>query len=148
MTLETCNDKCRQSARVSDYMIANPSNNTNGVSNCVNLPGLVCRSLNVKHVNTVDTETVLLRGTQSVGIEPESTPVMVNTGMFPTAFTNEPFAFLGESTRLSKSCNGERDLMGRFEAPFPVPYDRNFPLMTPGSLVGTNSRNLAKYGKK
>ena len=147
MTLETCNEKCRQSARVSDYMIANPSNNTDGVSNCVNLPGLVCRSLNVKHYDSVDTETVLLRGAQSVGIEPPSMP-MTNKGVFPTTFTKEPFAFLGENTRTSKSCNGERDLMGRFEAPFPVPYDRNFPLMTPGSLVGTNSRNLAKYGEK
>ena len=138
-----CDDRCRQSANIMKYMIDNPSSNTAGVARCV-IPGLTCRSLNVKHENTVDTETLLLRGEQSVGIDPpqsvhrfeEPEPVFVNND-----------SFIGETTRLSKSCNGEQTITSRLEGALQPIRMSDRPYIHSTDLLGTNSRN-SKYGKK
>jgi len=147
MTIETCNERCKQSSRLNDYMIMNPSNNIDNVSDCISVPGMMCTSLNVKQVGSVDTETILLRGVQSVGVEPSQVTLTGKGSHKDNTITTDPFSFIGQTTRLSKSCNGEYDLMGRFEAPYPIPIE-NLPSMDNSTLVGTNSRNLAKYGKK
>ena len=144
----SCNDRCKQSSNIMKYMIDNPSNNTTGVTRCVNHPGLTCRSLHVKHENTVDTETLLLRGEQSVGIEPPQ--IVPNHHKFeePTnVFVNNKESFLGETTRLSKSCNGERTITSRLEETLQPIRMSERPYMHSTNLIGANSRNLSKYGQ-
>lgn len=137
-----CNERCKQSEHVMNYMVANPSNHTAEIARCVDTPGLSCRSLNVKHENTVDTETLLLRGEQSVGVDPTPTISMVH---FPANTSNESLSLLGETTRLSKSCNGEQTITSRLETPQPIRYSER-PYMNSTDLAGVNSRN-SKYGK-
>lgn len=139
-----CNERCKQSEHVMNYMVANPSNHTTGIARCVDTPGLSCRSLNVKHENTVDTETLLLRGEQSVGVDPNPTISPVHS---PAMSSNDSLlSFLGETTRLSKSCNGEKTITSRLETPQPIRYSER-PYMNSTDLTGVNSRNLSKYGK-
>lgn len=140
-----CNERCKQSEHVMNYMVSNPSNHTTGITHCVDTPGLSCRSLNVKHENTVDTETLLLRGEQSVGVDPN--PTISHVHVAPIASTsNDSLLLLGETTRLSKSCNGEYTITSRLETPQPIRYSER-PYMNSTDLTGLNSRNLSKYGK-
>ena len=64
----SCDERCMQSERIMNYMTHDPSNNVNGIENCVEMPGLVCKPLHVK--DQVDTETYLIRGAQSVAVDP------------------------------------------------------------------------------
>ena len=66
-------ERYQQSMKASQYLLNNPSNNTSGINNCFQSPGLQCKSLNVKVHSTIDTETQLLRGVQSYGIIARST---------------------------------------------------------------------------
>lgn len=143
-----CNDRCRQSANIMKYMIDNPSNHTSGVTRCVNHPGLTCRSLHVKHENTVDTETLLLRGEQSVGIDPPHVVPQQQSQVEEHVFVNnESLSFMGETTRLSKSCNGEKTITSRLEDTLQPIRLSDRPYMNSTDLLGANSRNLSKYGK-
>lgn len=150
MTLENINDKTRQSVRFSEYMLQNPSNHTNTIHNCYAQAGLVCKSLPVKtSAVAVDHETILLRGTQSTAAEPFTGRAPANlTTTVPTA-TAEPFTrpFLGEMSRRSKACNGELEVSDRVRIHQPVSIAA-YPVMSPDILLGENSRNTAKYGKK
>lgn len=137
-----CNERCKQSERIMTYMTSNPSNHTDWVTNCVTQPGLLCKSLNVKQDNTVDTETFLLRGEQSIGVEPETTPSLQQQ-MPALVVDPKQNMFIGETTRTSKSCNGEQVISDRVESallPGQLPYM--------DAMIGTNSRYMAKYGKK
>lgn len=141
MTLERCNERCKQSMRTSDYVLKNPSNNTNKLQNCVVSPGLMCnRSLHTKQSNTIDTETVLLRGVKSVGVENSPSPSHVTA--FETNANNnmDTSVLLGESTRVGKSCNSEREL-NRFENQSTL-----YPMVSNKTLFGINARDVAKYG--
>lgn len=135
-----CNERCKQSERIMTYMTNNPSNHTDGVTNCVTQPGLLCKSLNVKQENTVDTETLLLRGEQSNPVEPETTPSLQ---MVAPVVEPRQNLFVGETTRTSKSCNGEKVISDRVE---PALLPGQLPYMD--AMIGTNSRYMAKYGKK
>ena len=144
-----CNERCKQSKNVMNYMVANPSNHTTGIARCVDTPGLSCKSLNVKHENTVDTETLLLRGEQSIGVDPNPTPLMMSHvyNAAPATPLSDSLSLLGETTRLAKSCNGEKQITSRLETPHPIRYSER-PYMNSTDMVGVNSRNLSKYGKK
>lgn len=138
-----CDDRCKQSERISTYMTNNPSNNVNGIRSCIEIPGLVCKPLHVK--NQVDTETVLLRGSQSVAVEPEhSLETYENHGSNDAVL---PPSFWSETTRVSKACNGETDITERLETPQPIQWG-DLPYVDNSDLFGKNSRNIAKYGKK
>ena len=136
-----CNERCKQSDRIMSYMTNDPSNHTEWVTNCVTQPGLLCKSLNVKQANTVDTETFLLRGEQSIGVEPNKTITPIQTFAETPQLPKQNV--FGETTRTSKSCNGEKVISDRVE---PALLPGKLPYMD--TMIGTNSRYMAKYGEK
>ena len=96
----------------SDYVLKNPG--YTDLRNCAVLPGVSCRSMNVKRPGTIDLETRLLRGKPSdletlamvkPEPEPDQEPVQV-----PSAKTQVSFlgSLSSEPTRMSKSCYFEQ----------------------------------------
>jgi hypothetical protein len=147
MTLENINNRGRQSSLISQYMLQNPSNNIQDIDVCYSQPGLVCKSLHVKHGESVDNETLLLRGVHSTVVErpvnklaPPANILRKKEGMLTRSF-------LGEPTRLSKACYSELDLTPRIDIHQPVSFD-TLPLIDNTDMFGENSRNTAKYGGK
>lgn len=140
-----CDDRCKQSERIATYMTNNPSNHVNGVQSCIEVPGLVCKPLHVK--NQVDTETVLLRGSQSVAVEPEHSMTPESSPVETTSFSTLPPSFWAETTRVSKACNSETDITERLDTPHPIQWG-DLPYVNNSDLFGKNSRNIAKYGQK
>lgn len=141
----SCDERCMQSERIMNYMTHDPSNNVNGIENCVEIPGLVCKPLHVK--DQVDTETYLIRGAQSVAVDPNPGFGVVNEQAPKRAPRLDTYdalpSFWGEMTRDSKSCNSETNLTDRLES---IKWGV-IPYIDPNVLIGTNSRQVAKYGK-
>jgi hypothetical protein len=135
----------------SDYFLNNPANTVTGLSGCVSVPGVSCRSLNVKLPNTIDTETQLLRGVSSDLFIPKreitETPAL--------AEPNAPFTPLTvlstEATRMSKSCYSEQSTFDRLKGVLPSDYDMTRSVapqwVSPELLVGSASRMHFKYSE-
>jgi hypothetical protein len=140
----SCDERCKQSERMMHYMTLDPSNHVEGIDNCVQIPGMVCKSMHVK--DQVDTETSLIRGTQSVAVDPNPGGVneLPKPQREPRHATYEALpSFWGEMTRDSKSCNSENNVTERLES---IQWG-DIPYADTNDLIGTNSRQLAKYGK-
>jgi len=132
----------------SDYVLNNPS--YTGLRYCGVLPGVSCRSTNVKLPDTIDLETSLLRG------KPSDLETLASLVRKPTKASQinqeqpaDSFSVLGSEdlsskpTRMSKSCYFEQSidrfdpgLTGAQMAPL---------LFTPERRIGTSSRDQAKY---
>ena len=127
----------------SDYVLNNPG--YTGLQSCPVLPGVSCRSMNVKLPETIDLETSLLRGKPSdlealVALQsqqPKEQPQQPPREQHPKVL------FLQE-TRVSKSCY--------FEQPIDRFINPGYPKLTqsvraPELRIGESARDQAKYKK-
>lgn len=144
MTVERQGERAKQSFKASQYLLKNPSNHVRDMANCLQVPGISCRSMNVKHSNTIDTETALIRGKQSEAVE--ITPTFASSPMLkPVSPQNISLVnALGSSTRMPKSCYFEKPTPNRFES-LHVPVQAHYVNENTKELFGMDTRNVSKY---
>lgn len=133
----------------SDYILNNPSNTLSGLFDCMSVPGVTCRSLNVKLPDTIDTETQLLRGVQSDLFIPQVPEIpSVYSGVVDNTF-NPLKGLPSEHTRMSKSCYFEQSTYDRLQGILPLNYDANRNIdpywVSPVLIIGSSSRMDSKY---
>lgn len=127
----------------SDYVLNNPG--YTNLQRCGVLPGVSCRSMNVKLPGTVDLETGLLRGKPS---ELETLAVMMDREQPPEATAQaaqpqpQPQPVFLQETRLSKSCYFEQPLDRFINPGYP---DLTRDILAPEVRIGESSRDQAKY---
>lgn len=135
----------------SDYFLNNPGFTMSGASDCFSVPGVTCRSMNVKLPDTIDTETQLLRGVPSDLFIPQMpAPEPQPTDSYSAQDTFTPTHIIPtEPTRMSKSCYFEQSTYDRIHGILPSDYDNTrhvTPLWaSPELIVGTASRMISKY---
>lgn len=131
----------------SDYVLNNPGYTR--LQRCAVLPGVSCRSMNVKVPETIDLETSLLRGKPSdlealaalMSQQPTEEPkkAVVQTPQNTAVF--EPFF---QETRMSKSCYFEQPIDRFINPGYP---ELNNTVLAPEGRIGESARDQAKYKK-
>jgi len=131
----------------SDYVLNNPG--YTGLQRCAVLPGVSCRSMNVKVPETIDLETSLLRGKPSdlealAALMQKEQPMTAAQAQPKAAVQAQPMAkepLLFQETRVSKSCYFEQP-MDRFINPgYP---ELNNTVLAPELRIGESARDQAK----
>lgn len=127
----------------SDYVLNNPG--YTGLQRCAVLPGVSCRSMNVKVPGTIDLETSLLRGKPSdlealaALIQKETPMAAVKAQSKAPPKATEPLFF--QETRVSKSCYFEQSIDRFINPGYP---ELNNTVLAPELRIGESARDQAK----
>lgn len=132
----------------SDYVLNNPG--YTGLQRCAVLPGVSCRSMNVKVPETIDLETSLLRGKPSdlealtalLSQQPkEQKPKAQQPQQPPREQPNDLFF---QETRVSKSCYFEQPIDRFINPGYP---ELTQSVLAPELRIGESARDQAKHKK-
>lgn len=133
----------------SDYVLNNPG--YTGLQSCPVLPGVSCRSMNVKVPGTIDLETNLLRGKPSdlealAALTQKEQPMEAVQAQPKAAVRAQPMTAVQaqpffQETRVSKSCYFEQPIDRFINPGYP---ELNNTVLAPELRIGESARDQGK----